>query len=302
MTDLQQPLYEAVSRGQLPALKKLIKAGLGVNDTMVLGSKGFTLLQFAAMECKPEIFRYLLDAGADIHAAGTDRRSCFELVAKNAAAAEPIWDMALQAGADHGCINDKGRTLLHIACANRMPTMPAKLIALGLDVNARDQAGRTPLHDAACHQAQVIMTLLDAGAEIDAEDDLGRKPLHEAAGHQHDIGVHTLLALGASPRYVFVPKTRLDRALTLSPLANAVLVAASMGCPDVLVRSLQMHEQLDLRRLTAEIPSLHEDPRYACVHDVLRSAAAQRQARAAQQEAGCCATRNAMHARPGAAT
>jgi len=49
------------------------------------------------------------------------------------------------------------------------------LIAAGVDVNARDESGSTPLIEAArwSNDPEVIQVLIDAGADIHARDELG---------------------------------------------------------------------------------------------------------------------------------
>ena len=69
-------------------------------------------------------------------------------------------------------------------------------------MDANDDLGETPLHEAAVeghadivtvgntNHAQVLLTswsqiLLDAGADVDAIDDIGETPLHDAAEYGH---------------------------------------------------------------------------------------------------------------------
>ncbi|MCG8340563.1 MAG: ankyrin repeat domain-containing protein [Cytophagales bacterium] len=64
------------------------------------------------------------------------------------------------------------------------------LLAQGAAINAKDNAGFTPLHWAAKKGHQEVVTqLLEAGAEINAKDQQGWTPLHWAAqeGHQEIV-------------------------------------------------------------------------------------------------------------------
>jgi ankyrin repeat protein len=53
---------------------------------------------------------------------------------------------------------------------------------LGANIEAKEEAGETPLHGAAQENSLAFARLLiDHGADIDAKDDTGGTPLHEAA-------------------------------------------------------------------------------------------------------------------------
>ncbi len=71
------------------------------------------------------------------------------------------------------------------------------LINKGVDVNARDNQGKTPLHFA---EANITELLLDAGADVNARDNRGWTPLHSAAHGDRVEKVKLLLEQGANPR------------------------------------------------------------------------------------------------------
>ena len=71
-----------------------------------------------------------------------------------------------------------GRTPLMDIMHFKRPAASAWLLARGVDVGARDGAGRTALHFAAMQgvRAEHVQRLLDAGADAEAHDDEGRTP------------------------------------------------------------------------------------------------------------------------------
>ena len=70
-----------------------------------------------------------------------------------------------------------------------------RLIASGVNVNAKDNKGRTPLHRAIDYgYHSIVEALLAAGASVSVKDDIGQTPLHMASG---DITANVLLEAGA---------------------------------------------------------------------------------------------------------
>ena len=76
-------------------------------------------------------------------------------------------------------------------------------LATGIDLEARNDSGRTPLHRAAAHTKNpaVIEALAKAGADLEAQDDNGHSPLVVAVVHSENLRViETLLKAGANPK------------------------------------------------------------------------------------------------------
>lgn len=77
-----------------------------------------------------------------------------------------------------------------------------RLAGLGLEVDARDPSGHTPLHIAARRgdDIELVRTLVDLGADINATSGDGLVPLELAARHAEDPGIiSALVRAGADP-------------------------------------------------------------------------------------------------------
>src|SRR5262249_16916155 len=97
-----------------------------------------------------------------------------------------------------------GRTALHGAAENGREAMVDLLRTNGLDIEARDNDEKTPLHLAAAEgQVGTLQMLLDdtrnwPKSDADAADFYGRTPLHDAAAAGRDAVVEPLRKAGAT--------------------------------------------------------------------------------------------------------
>ncbi len=88
---------------------------------------------------------------------------------------------------------------LHAAAAARSLPIVKRLIEAGGDVNARQEAGFTPLLDAAfTGQHELAQLLLDHGADLEAKDAQGRSPLSMARAAADQKMIDLLISRGAS--------------------------------------------------------------------------------------------------------
>jgi ankyrin repeat protein len=116
-----------------------------------------------------------------------------------------IVDGLLARGVDVNRRNDLGRSPLHDAASFDKvdPKVIARLIAAGADVGARDREEATPLH--LCAQTgtlEVLRLLLAAGADPDAATARGFTGLHQSAEAGREEVVRALLDAGADPNHV----------------------------------------------------------------------------------------------------
>ncbi|MDH5381919.1 MAG: ankyrin repeat domain-containing protein, partial [Cyclobacteriaceae bacterium] len=93
--------------------------------------------------------------------------------------------LLLEKGAPLSYISRKGETLLHLACENEKTDVARVLINKGLDVNAQDNDGETPMHASVRggkDNLDIVKLLLDNDADINARNKKGQTVLKRAKG------------------------------------------------------------------------------------------------------------------------
>ena len=156
--EAKPPLIEAVSKGDLPRIRKLIAKGERVNQT---DNYGMTPLKVAASKSNDAAVRLLLSAGADARV----RTGIFYSTALHEAAR---WgtlrtvQLLLAAGADVNAEDEGGETPLMYAALGNSPAVVEALLAAGADVNVRTPLGDTALKEA--RDPRIAERLVRAGA------------------------------------------------------------------------------------------------------------------------------------------
>ncbi len=157
------PLYHATANGHKDVCEFLISQGADVNAGREIGFTPLTAALNNRTESGVEIFKLLVDRGADI------------------------------------TINVGGYTLLHQAvysCHNENVRNIAEfLISKGVDINVKGYQDKTPLHMVGCMELARILIL--KGADIEAKDKDGQTPLWKACSNANIDIARLLISKGA---------------------------------------------------------------------------------------------------------
>ena len=159
------PVADAAARGDLEAVRRLLREGADVNAPQ---GDGMTALHWAAERGDAELADVLLYAGARVDA-GTRIGHYTPLHLASRGAGATVVEVLLDAGSDpNASTTNSGATPLHLAAATGDPAVVAVLVDAGADVNGREGAwGQTPLiFAAASNRVAAMEVLLGAGADL----------------------------------------------------------------------------------------------------------------------------------------
>jgi ankyrin repeat protein len=197
-----EELFDGIRSGDLSAVQRALDAAPGAASSR--GPDGVSAVLTARYRGHHEIVEALIRAGCDLDvfdAAALGRVGHLDVMLSldpdlaTAWATDGFCPLALAAffgqptalqrllAAGAGVqINEPSRNpmrvaTIHAAVASRSLEIVETVIAAGADVNARQQGGFTPLHEAVhngCHEIEAL--LLAHGADPDALDAEGRRP------------------------------------------------------------------------------------------------------------------------------
>lgn len=216
---LQSRLMTALEGGRLSDIKRLLASGispnfrqlkmklmahqlgndmvsvflesLGENEPRHEIEKFWTtpLIHAESKDCKPEVVRLLLEAGADPN--DCDGFGMFPLMHSRHV---QITRMLLEAGADIHAVEPQGRTALFFSPRADIVKL---LLEKGANPYVKEQDGATPLMYA--RTPAVAQALMGAGADADARTQDGRTVLHCATMFQRLTMVKFWLKQGINP-------------------------------------------------------------------------------------------------------
>lgn len=187
------PLLVAVEAGDIAVVKMLLQAGVDPNDQ---APSGDSALQYAVGRGHVAVAQVLLKAGATHSKA---KPTLLHVAAANGQMES--FRFRIAAGDDHNARDPNGWTPLHGAIwFGKSVSVVAALLALGVDVEARNVNGLSPLAmTAMTGNARIAKMLIESGADPLATGFTGNSALHLAAAHGFPAVIHVLIEAGADP-------------------------------------------------------------------------------------------------------
>ncbi|KAL6834246.1 ankyrin repeat-containing domain protein [Trichoderma sp. SZMC 28015] len=188
------PLSIAAMDGKPNCIRLLLanKANLEARE-----NDGYTPLGLAAIKGNTKCMQLLLDGNADTEA--KDELGMTLLVRTICEGKSEVAKILLQNEANTNFRGPRGETLMHIAVNRRKLELINVLLAFEtLEVDEKDNDGRTPLsHAAGRPNKAIVKALLDSGrVDVNAKDHQNRMPLLYAIDHRRESIVKTLLDSG----------------------------------------------------------------------------------------------------------
>ena len=220
--EVGQALHEAVLGGYEEIATDLLEGGASTGEKDTIGN---TPLHIAAREGKSEMARLLMLNGADKNALEELDRTplCLAVSGGHVGAAVAL----MAAGADVGLRFNPGESVVHAAARKGYVEILRAAIEHGADVNAANNPNkRRALHWAAMYNdVETMGVLMEVGADIEAREQAGSTPLHSAAGYdslealmmllKHGADVHARNRDGATPFHCAARYNRLEALVVL---------------------------------------------------------------------------------------
>lgn len=150
----------------------------------------------------------------------------------------------IKQGVNINAPNASGRTYLHFP--NAEIEMAKIFLENGIDLKAKDEYGRTPLHCVCAGYCSIELAklLIEKGADVNSKDEEGRTPMHTVCKImrldlavlllKHGANVNSVANNGETPLYCSVPSFSVVSFLLESGASTDCFVKESKGRPSLL--------------------------------------------------------------------
>lgn len=233
-------LVNAAYHGRIALVRELLAEGADVEARF----QGNTPIIAAAMQAHADVIRLLIEAGADVDAAGEDGMSALLWAAEEGS--DDCVGLLLEAGSRLDGRDQFGNSALQLAIRDGHAAIVTRLVQAGAGLDEPDDQGWTPLRHAAwAEEPEVVRRLLAAGAAVDGAGPDGVTPLIEAARSGQGELVDLLLEAGADPERTLARKAY--REVPVGKGGTALMLAAHEGHLAVVERLLRAGVDPDAR-------------------------------------------------------
>ena len=163
-------------------IKLLVEKGTNID---IKNYQGYAPLHLAVKQHHKDVVEYLIKKGAKIDIRTEKNADTPLMLAVKETVGIPIVQLLIANGADVNAKGNAGNTPLHIASMNTGETrdMIQFLVKSGADINAKANNGETPLHNSIKLGKNRVEVLVKLGADVNARDSQGETPLHTAIRH-----------------------------------------------------------------------------------------------------------------------
>jgi ankyrin repeat protein len=169
-------VYGIYTNAPLPIIQKLLDLGADVNAQCVM--TGTLPIHHAIISNRFDVLQLLVQSGANINSMDdVSRKAPLHYACENGNV--EMVNYLCEIGAECDAWDLDGYTPLHIAAENGSIKCIARLVAKGMDLNAKSKlTGDTPLHIACkTKEADLVINLLFLGAIPNIKNALGVSPL-----------------------------------------------------------------------------------------------------------------------------
>ncbi|MES2951574.1 MAG: ankyrin repeat domain-containing protein [Pseudomonadota bacterium] len=169
-------LKPGATREQIRHMEKQRYAEDGLSPGFAMA----TLAQYHAFKGRLDVAQYFASTGSELAKPGVRLRHLYLQMDPSRLLDDKLDQFLVANGVPLDELDSKNRTLLRAAVTLGDEPLASRLLARGANTDIADDAGDTPLHEAARNSRTSLVRMLLVRANPDVRNHVGRTPLHEA--------------------------------------------------------------------------------------------------------------------------